>query len=163
MRVSRGVVAVLLSALCACGVDLEEEPAPVPDHRPKVNGTYDVVSSIRVVQRNGDVETSTVRDTLTIANESAAPPGLRLTLKELGCGPRARMDDENGFSLVDTTCPLATEGSCAYSWNFREGQGTKPTPSTLQITLQGKLLIRCSGGQATADLFMTIEGVASGQ
>jgi CxxC motif-containing protein (DUF1111 family) len=71
--------------------------------------------------------------------------------------------EETGFSVTDTLCPLATQNSCAYSWNFREGRGHKPTPTTLELSLQGKLIIRCSGGQATAGLTMHLTGTASGQ
>ncbi|WP_164001151.1 hypothetical protein [Pyxidicoccus caerfyrddinensis] len=162
------LVAVVLSALTACGGDENDDGNPTPpaetDSRPNMTGSY-AVSGTMTVSGNGSSDTTQVRDTVRIANDttSTSKAALRLDVASLGCGPRARMSAEKAFTVASTSCPLPPENGCTYTLEYSKGNGHRDGNGTLFVTLQGQLTARCGGGTAAAAISMELTGSRTGQ
>jgi hypothetical protein len=155
------VAAVLLSTLCACGGSEDDEagqdkPAPV-DRRPTVTGSYSVTGTVNIVSQ-GERATTQVEDTLRVSNDGASTAAVRLIIGSMGCGPRARMTRDYGFSTQTTECPLPPDDGCTFTLVYGSGHGHKSASGTLTVSLQGQLIARCGDRTATADIFMDLSG-----
>jgi hypothetical protein len=162
------LVAVVLSALTACGGDENEgggDDAPVEvDQRSHMTGTYPVTGTLTMVV-DGKSDVSQVQDTLRITNDktSTSKAALRLDINSLGCGPRASMNGPRNFSVSKTQCPMPSENGCTYSMTYTGGHGSKEADGTLQTSLQGQITIDCGSRGLTVDVVMVMSGSRTGQ
>ncbi len=167
---SRLLVAVLLSALAACGGDDDDEgdnddDGPTQDHRSNMTGSYDVTGTMSLTL-NGETDTGEVVDGLDIKNDttSSSKAALRLTVESLGCGPRATMSSERAFTVNATTCSLPASGNgCTNSMKFTQGNGSKPSGGALQASIKGQLVVQCGTASASADFAMEMSGTRTGE
>lgn len=157
MQYSRGLVAVLLSALCVCGCDEEEQPDP----RGNVTGTYPVTGTRRTVRGDGQTQEAPIQETLVIEPEKDGAEGLlRVTLKEMGregCTFQARMEGERTFIAEASECFLDYVTHCYQYNHFEEGRGEKLPSGVVQLSLQGTYEETCApGGTFTWDLSLEL-------
>lgn len=166
------LVAVVLSALTACGGDESDEggdtspePTVQPDHRKNVTGSYPVTGTMTLVI-NGESDVAQVQDTLSIANSrvSSSKAALLLHIASLGCGPRAWMTGERTFDASETTCPLpAPQQGCTASLKYTQGSGQRDAGGTLQTSLAGKISVECGGPAVVGDVSLELSGSRTGQ
>ncbi|QSQ21024.1 hypothetical protein JY651_38390 [Pyxidicoccus parkwayensis] len=166
------LVAVMLSALTACGGDENEDsgnevPAPSEqtDNRKNVTGSYAVTGTLTLTA-NGKSDVSQVQDTLRITNDttSASKAALLLHIASLGCGPKATMTGERTFNPSNTKCPMPPQQDCTASLTYTRGIGKKEEGGALQTSLYGKIDLNCgSRGSATVDVSMVMSGSRTGE
>ncbi len=162
---SRVLVAVLLSALCACGGDDDEDGDNNggTDRRTNVTGSYAMTGSLEYVVF-GTSDTQPVEQQRMRISNGAGAGSLVLSLEEgvAACQLQATMTGERTFSLQESRCEVPQESGCSLTLNVRRGEGRREAGGTLTLSGEGNVETDCLPFPASGTFTLELSGTRTG-
>jgi hypothetical protein len=157
-------VAVLLSTLCACGGEEQEQENDPPDRRQNVTGSYALSGTSRASEPEGPTS-HPMEESLRIANDGATGSRLLLTFERWGCDLPARMDGDTRFLVEPSFCMLQPNSGCTAFIDYSGGRGSRSSSEApLQVSLEGRFFVECEGGsEIITDVFFDLTGPRTGE
>ncbi|MFY1829894.1 hypothetical protein ACN47A_28520 [Myxococcus fulvus] len=176
MSRSRVLWVVGLLALGACGGE-DHEPREEPGNRPppggsnppvtyqrsNVTGTYAVTGTVQTNTQTGN-NTVSVRDTITVSENTAGLNLLSINIASMNCGGgiRAGMNAERTFDVVGGTCPVSADPGCTASMKVNDGSGSRDAGGAFQLELRGNVSMTCGTASSSLVFVMRLAGTSSG-
>ncbi|NMO18410.1 hypothetical protein HPC49_11780 [Pyxidicoccus fallax] len=145
MMRSRVLMAVLLSALSACGGDDDEDGDNNggADRRTNVTGSYAMTGSLEYVVFGVSDTEPVEQQRMRVSNGSSSGSSLVLSLEDgVACQLQATMTGERTFSLQESRCEMPQE-DCSLTLIVRRGEGRREAGGTLTLSGEGNVETDC--------------------